>query len=206
MKHSKSTVTWDEPDKAALEYIKNRGYASYSSLKMVRDCIDPTEKKSAVYFDVGTEVHAQFLEKEKQKLKLTKEDSKAVKLMVKALEEHPVVSSLMTSAQVEVKFEQKLGGLSVLGYIDILPPKKAVGDLKTTRHKNLHDFAANMDFLQAALYLKVTKRKDFYYVGIQKVAPFRVFVFNVNQYPERLEKAFKELDYLIKYIKQKLKL
>jgi hypothetical protein len=96
--------------------------------------------------------------------------------------------------------------LPVLGYIEILPAKTSIGDLKTTRHKNLHDFAANMEFLQAALYLKATKRKDFFYVGIQKEAPYKVFVFNVRQYPDRMEKAFNELEYLLKYVKQKTKL
>ena len=89
----------------------------------------------------------------------------------------------------------------VSGYIDILPPKD-VADLKTTRHKNQHDFAANMDFLQAAMYRAVTKRKDFYYIGIQKEKPFNVFIFNVHQYPDRIRQADEELKYLIKYVKK----
>ncbi len=195
-------VEWIPSDKAALEYIKMRGYASYSSLRNVRDCIEPSEIKSTKYFDIGTEVHAQFLENYK-KLKLTKEDHKAVDSMIASLNSHPVVTKIMDGALTEQKFSLKLKGMPVLGYIDILPPKTSIGDLKTTRHKNLHDFAANMEFLQAALYLAAMKRKDFYYVGIQKEPPFKVFVFNVRQYPERLEKANKELDYLLKYVKQK---
>lgn len=198
---TKNSTSFEPSDKLALQYIKEKGYASYSSLKNVRDCVDPTKKTSAVWFDVGTEVHLRFLEKKKPILKLSEEDTKSVVSMVEALELHPVVRRLMHRAKVEQYFKQKLWGLMVSGYIDILPPKD-VADLKTTRHKNQHDFAANMDFLQAAMYRAVTKRKDFYYIGIQKEKPFNVFIFNVHQYPDRIAKADEELKYLIKYVKK----
>jgi len=198
---TKNSTDFEPSDKLALKYIQEKGYASYSSLKNVRDCVDPTKKTSAVWFDVGTEVHSRFLEKKKPILKLSKEDTDSVVSMVEALELHPVVRRLMFKAKVEQYFKQKLWGLMVSGYIDILPPKD-VADLKTTRHKNQHDFAANMDFLQAAMYRAVTKRKDFYYIGIQKEKPFNVFIFNVHQYPDRIKQADEELKYLIKYVKK----
>jgi len=198
---TKNSTGFEPSDKLALKYIQEKGYASYSSLKNVRDCVDPTKKTSAVWFDVGTEVHSRFLEKKKPILKLSKEDTDSVVSMVEALELHPVVRRLMFKAKVEQYFKQKLWGLMVSGYIDILPPKD-VADLKTTRHKNQHDFAANMDFLQAAMYRAVTKRKDFYYIGIQKEKPFNVFIFNVHQYPDRIKQADEELKYLIKYVKK----
>ena len=198
---TKNSTSFEPNDKLALQYIKDKGYASYSSLKNVRDCVDPSKKTSAVWFDVGTEVHSRFLEKKKPILKLSKEDTASVVSMVEALELHPVVRRLMFKAKVEQYFKQKLWGLMVSGYIDILPPKD-VADLKTTRHRNQHDFAANMDFLQAAMYRAVTKRKDFYYIGIQKEKPFNVFIFNVHQYPDRIKQADEELKYLIKYVKK----
>jgi len=198
---TKNSTGFEPSDKLALKYIQEKGYASYSSLKNVRDCVDPSKKTSAVWFDVGTEVHSRFLEKKKPILKLSKEDTASVVSMVEALELHPVVRRLMFKAKVEQYFKQKLWGLMVSGYIDILPPKD-VADLKTTRHKNQHDFAANMDFLQAAMYRAVTKRKDFYYIGIQKEKPFNVFIFNVHQYPDRIKQADEELKYLIKYVKK----
>lgn len=200
---TKNSTSFEPSDKLALQYIKEKGYASYSSLKNVRDCVDPTKKTSAVWFDVGTEVHSRFLEKKKPVLDIfSPADLIAIKFMVEALELHPVVRRLMHRAKVEQYFKQKLWGLMVSGYIDILPPKD-VADLKTTRHKNQHDFAANMDFLQASMYRAITKRKDFYYIGIQKEKPFNVFIFNVHQYPDRIKKADDELKYLIKYVKSK---
>lgn len=197
---TKNSTDFKASDEAALNYIKERGYASYSSLVNVRDCREPRITKTQ-YFDVGTETHARFLEKRKA-LKLSKADTATVVNMVNALEAHPVVTKLMKNAQVEQKFHQPLYGLPVLGYIDILPPKD-IADLKTTRHRNQHDFAANMDFLQAAMYLGVMRRKDFYYIGVQKEKPFNVFIFNVNQYPKRIADAKEELKYLIKYVKNK---
>jgi hypothetical protein len=198
---TKNSREFTPSDELALKYIKDKGYASYSSLVNVRECRDPRTFKQTEYFDVGTEVHARFLEKYK-KIKLSKENDLLVKGMVKSLEEHPVVTKIMHRAKVEVMFKQPLYGLMVMGYIDILPPKD-IGDLKTTRHKNQHDFAANMDFLQASMYRAVTKRKEFYYVGIQKEAPFKVYIFNVNQYPQRIKESDEQLKYLIKYVKSK---
>jgi hypothetical protein len=62
-----------------------------------------------------------------------------------------------------------------------------------------------MDFLQAAVYLRVTGKKDFYYVGISKVFPYEVFIYNVNQFPDRMVKANEQLDYLIGYIPKAIK-
>jgi len=59
-----------------------------------------------------------------------------------------------------------------------------------------------MDFLQAATYLKATNKRNFIYIGISKVKPYDVFTFNVNEYPDRLEKSFEELDRLTKYIRK----
>jgi len=195
-----NTTEFGGSDKLALDYIKKRGYASYSSLVNVRDKREP-RIFSAAYFDLGKEVHSRFLEKKILNKQAEEDTPRAIK-MVKSLENHPVVSKIMKGAKVEQQFHQPLWGLQVLGYIDILPPKLDVGDLKTTRHKNVKVFAAEMDFLQAALYLAVTKRKSFHYVGIQKSEPYKVLLFNVNQYPEKLQKAHDELKYLIKYVKK----
>jgi hypothetical protein len=123
--------------------------------------------------------------------------------MVKNLKANPVVMRLLRGAKTEVKFKKKIKGLVLLGYIDIL--NEAVADLKTTRHTNRAKFIAEMDFLQAAVYLRVTGKKDFYYVGISKVFPYQVFIYNVNQFPDRMVKANEQLDYLIGYIPKAIK-
>lgn len=200
---SKNQIEFSGDDSHALKYIIERGYASYSSIKNVRDCIVP-KVWSTSYFDFGTEVHSRFLEHKRTKFMEIAEDEKAVKRACNNLADNAIVCSIMKGAKTEVKFDQDLWGLRVLGYIDILGAD--IGDLKTTRHTSPIAFANDMDFLQAALYLAVTGKRNFFYIGISKVAPYNIFVFNVNQFPERMAKANADLRRLIKYIKQKTKL
>ncbi len=98
---TKNSTSFEPSDKLALQYIKEKGYASYSSLKNVRDCVDPTKKTSAVWFDVGTEVHSRFLEKKKPILKLSKEDTASVVSMVEALELPDAVRALLLSGHAD---------------------------------------------------------------------------------------------------------
>lgn len=187
-------------DKPALDYIRAKGYASYSSLKLVRDCQIPT-KFNAAWFDEGTAVHSLLLEHKldaEVKARLTGEAYIKVKLMLSSLCENAVVRSILNGSTNEAKFEVKINGLPIIGYIDI--DNDEIGDLKTTRHTNKAQFVKDMDFLQAATYLKAKRKKDFIYIGISKVKPYDVFTFNVNEYPERINKAFDELDRLTKYI------
>jgi hypothetical protein len=122
--------------------------------------------------------------------------------MIAALKKHVIAKRLIKGAAFEQKFAVELYGVVVLGYIDVLA--NHVADLKSTRHTSMKRFVDEMDFLQAALYLAVTKKKDFYYIGISKVFPYSVFVFNVRDYPERLMAAQCELKYWLTYIKRKI--
>jgi len=188
-------------DKPALDYIRKRGYASYSSIKNVRDCAVPTSI-DAKYFTFGKELHSRLLESTKLE-KLSKPEELMLFEMLDKLRSNAIVKNLLDGAKCEQKFYQELYGVMVLGYIDI-HAKKAVADLKTTRHTKLANFAADMDFLQAAMYLSVTGKKDFYYVGISKVAPYNLMIFNTSDYPDRIKAAHKELKRLLTYIGGKL--
>lgn len=194
------TIEFQGDDTAAIDYIRQRGYASYSSLKMVRDKEIPTTV-NAKYLTFGKELHSRFLEKTKlETLDDTQEEQ--IAKMIKSLNSHPAVKIIMKGAKTEVKFHQKLKGVWVLGYIDIL--NFDIADLKTTRLKRMKPFADSMDFLQAALYLEVTKKKDFHYIGICKDDPYEVMPFSVRQFPDRLEAAKEELHTLLAYLKKKL--
>jgi hypothetical protein len=194
------TIEFQGDDAPAIDYIRQRGYASYSSLKNVRDREIP-QVINAKYLTFGKELHSRFLENKKLET-MDEAQEKQVDAMIKSLRAHPVVKLIMKGAKTEVKFHQKLNGVWVLGYIDIL--NFDIADLKTTRLKNFKQFAASMDFLQAALYLAVTKKKDFHYIGICKEAPYEVIPFSVRQFPDRLEAAKEELNTLLAYLKKKL--
>lgn len=187
----------------AIEKISVKGYASYSSLKNVRDGWDG---KSYSYpaLDIGTEVHSRWLEQTRLK-KFNGVDEKMMRAMITNLNNDKLATQIKVGSQFEVEFRVPIMGLDILGYIDILPPKKIIGDLKTTKCTKLKDFIEQQDFLQPALYLTALERDDFYYVGISKVEPYEVFTFRTSQYPKRLQASLTQMKELIKYVKAKLK-
>lgn len=169
----------------ALRYIARNGYASYSSMCLYINAEVPT-KFNPVWGIFGRELHSRFLENKKLKT-LSKDEEKILKGMLAILRASNVVTQLMKNSRVEQKFHKPLYGQMVLGYIDIL--NHFIADLKSTSITNRKKFIAEMNFLQAALYLAVTGKKDFYYIGILKKAPYTLMIFNVRDYPERLAVA-----------------
>lgn len=199
---TKNTVPFGGDDTAALDYIRQRGYASYSSIVRVREKKDPEPYKTTAYYEFGKELHSRYLENTKLQT-LSPPEEKVLESCIASLLKNAVASKILQGAECEVEIRKPVYGLPVLSRLDILN-KTLVGDLKTTRHTKFANFAASLDFLQAALYMEIAKRNDFYYIGISKVAPFKVFIFSVNQYPQRIKRAQVELYKLIKYIKSKL--
>lgn len=211
------TVEFSGDDRPALKYIKERGYASYSSIKNVRDCIVPSYSDE-IWFKFGKELHSRYLEGKKLETLSDDEEDKLARMLL-ALRAHPVAKKLTEKSQNEIdygpavalkKYKSKNGilvptvhGLPIYGRIDILNATN-VADLKTTKITNMKAFVDSLDFLQASIYLAATGRKDFFYIGICKQNPFPLMIFNVRQYPDRLAAAEMELRKLCKYIKNKL--
>lgn len=197
------TVEFND-NKLALEYIKNRGYASYSSMKNVRDCEIPSKFVEGPWLAFGKELHSRALEGIVLD-KLSTSEEKLLKAMLKSLKDNALVQGLWKSGVFEDEFKKKVYGVNTLGYLDHWCKKrKIVTDLKSTRLTSHNQFVESMDFLQAALYLYVTGAKEFYYVGISKTAPHNVFIFAVSEYPGKLMDARLQLEYLLKYINTKL--
>ena len=197
------TVEFND-DKPALDYIRKKGYASYSSITNVRDCKIPT-KVDEVYFKFGRELHSRLLEN-KVLEKLSAKEEQMLAAMLAKLRANAVVKQLLSKSLNEQWFPKgfELHGLRITGRIDILNGKDNVCDLKTTRLTNMKAFVESMDMVQASLYKLATGVKDFYYIGCSKLPPHNVMVFNVNQYPDKIKEADKELIRLIRYIKSKL--
>ena len=197
---TKNQIEFGGSDEAALAYIRKRGYCSYGSMVNVRDKREPSNFSSTAQ-DFGKELHSRFLEHKKLKT-LTPEEENMLKEMVHNLAEDYMVQRLMESAKVEQEFDTTINGLRMFGRIDILT--FAVADLKTTRLNKLAPFVASMDLLQAAIYKRATKKKEFYYIGTSKVPPYIPIVFSTASYPGLMHQADQELDYYSKYIKRKL--
>jgi hypothetical protein len=192
----------DEAGIDPLEYIRSKGYASYSSLSSLRKG-EPIVRMSTVYYDFGSELHARFLEGKSLK-RLSEEEETILDKMLTALDKDKLVRSLMKHPEVktERKFNADIKGVPVLGYVDIDAAPVFLSDLKTTSARTRQKFISSMDFLQAALYRKVRATDDFYYIGISKVQPFEVFTFNVMAYPERLQEADQQLEKLLSHVRK----
>lgn len=186
----------------ALEIAQAKGYVSYSSLVRIRDGVTEVFQGNAAT-EEGFELHSRFLEKKKTARVFDAEVEKRLTNMESALNADALVSAIMRVSMVELPFDQILDDVRVFGRLDILS-NDFVADLKTTSCTTMNAFVASLDFLQAALYLRVTDRKDFYYVGVSKIN-LQVFVFRVAKYPGRMKEANKELDELLKYVKANTK-
>lgn len=195
-------------DSLALQYISERGYASYSSLKNVRDCKNPYEPfERKEYFDVGTELDANWLLGISKIPDLSPENRKIVDGMHLALQKHKMASLLRADANTQAKIDMKLEGVPFIGYIDIQKPKYDA-DLKTFWHSNPKQFIADQDFLQAACYMKADKKSDFFYIGASKEKPLPgklhlICTYSVLHFPARIKASQKELHTLLKYVKKK---
>ncbi len=187
--------------KPALRYIKKNGYVSYSSLCLYKNGEEP-RKFNPIWGIFGTEFHSRWLENKIIK-RLSRDEERILKGMLEALRANPVACKLLKGSKVEQKFHQELFGVSVLGYIDIL--NAWIADLKSTSITSRKKFIESMNFLQAALYLLVTGKKDFYYIGVLKKAPYTVMIFNAADYPARLKAAKVELKQLLTMLKKDLK-
>lgn len=187
----------------ALQYIKDRGYASHSSLKRYINGEAPDNYFSSDAQTFGKELHSRFLEK-KLVIKMSTPLEMLCKAMLLALKLDKMVQRLMLKIKVEQEFKLKILDVMMLGYFDIVG-KNYIADLKTTRCTTLNQFVSSLDFMQAAIYLRATGFKDFFYIGITKEMQPKVIIFNVRDYPDRLAKADAELVYWLKQLKADLK-
>lgn len=189
-------------DEAALEYIRKRGYCSYSSMKNVRDKNEPSSYSSEAQ-NLGKELHSRLLEGIKTAT-LSPGDEALISILLSKLRSHPVVKILLANSKNEVEFKEKVYGVNTLGYLDIDNRPDNISDLKSTSCTSMKAFVAQMDFLQAALYMRATGSKNFYYIGACKIKPYPIMVFNVLEYPDTLQRAQIELLKVLTYIKSKL--
>lgn len=199
----KTTSSWNDRE-LALDYIKQRGYASHSSFRRYIKGEAPSPFVSSQAQIFGKELHSRFLENKKIE-KLQAADELLLKSMISALEKNRLVKSLLSGANVEEEFKEQIFGVTFLGYMDIHKPKKHVADVKTTKCTNADALAKSLDFLQPAIYLEAKKLKDFFYIGITKTTTPKPIVFSVHDYPEKLKEAKAELKKWCAILKKDLK-
>jgi hypothetical protein len=163
---------------------------------------------SHVYLNFGTALHEAFLEDKYGDAynTLDDHDKQKIKNMTRRLNNHPVVKALMKESVREDKFIVDINGVPVAVVLDSKqPPLKRGFDLKTTSCKNQKTFVEKGNSIgyprQGLTYVKAAKLKQFYFVAIDKEPPHNIYIYNLNDYPNELKYAEKELEFLLYFYK-----
>lgn len=214
-------------------YYADRSYLSNSSLKLLRE--SPTKFKlwsdgkwtypSASHFDIGTALHALFLEgrdstlewsgvrrgkdyesfcqENNSKIILNSRDYDLVHSMNDKLNRVSEVNEIMTDHWFpELPAVMEYDGLKLKGKADAIVEhwdgRKYIVDLKTTM-KSMEDFKKSARWMlynqQAALYKSLFEADEFYFLVVQKEFPYEVGIFKASD--QFLESGYNELHHSI---------
>lgn len=154
-------------------------------------------------FNFGSAVHSSWLVKKKGNWKLSDVEQLARAAMLRSLDGNPIATKLLTECtDRERRRGCKLNGVAIKFTPDA-NGKKRMLDLKTTACRSLKDFIAKSFqygyFRQGVTYLLATGCKEYYIIGIQKSAPFQVFIVWLQdpRFRDWLEYANEELKFLL---------
>lgn len=153
----------------------------------------------------GRAVHELFLLGKPGKFELTKEEIKQRKKMITSLNKHPVVKKLMAQCNIrEKRRPATIYGVSIKFTPDA-HGKKIMLDLKTTSCRNRAVFIESAFeygyFRQGRTYGKALGINEYWIIGIQKQAPYNVFLVLITEYKEWIDYVDKELEFLLYFYK-----
>jgi hypothetical protein len=164
-----------------------------STLSVIKDWLLGIKPKSFdPYFrKFGREFHSHSLEFKKIK-GLTKPEALKVVNMGKNLSRHPIFAALMVKSKKEILCKGFVATVRVHGTLDIWKAcTKQAGDPKTTSTINEQSFIASCykyGYLrQGILYCLITGAKEFYFFGVQKKYPYRVYVLDLHAVKHNIE-------------------
>lgn len=154
----------------------------------------------------GSALHHEFMIRTKHAFKLTDEEKMLVRAMIAALWANVIVKKLMERVICEKRLKFILEGVKMGGTPDIKQPHTlTISDLKTTVCATLKAFVAAAFkygyYRQAVTYLRATGYKHYYIIGIQKAAPFNVYIVLVTTDRDRFSYAESELEFLLYFYK-----
>jgi len=191
---------------------KSTDYISNSGLSEIKRVLlnGPPFLGDEIHLHFGSEVHRRFLLYKKSKFKFSAEQESDIRGMIEALDNDPFVSKLVDSAVFEKEYIRKVEGVNLKVILDIkgVGKMKGIGaDLKTTSCATQQAFVKTAiekyDYLrQGKLYKEAEKLHSFYFIGIQKRKPYKVFIMDVADYAKEEQAAWEEAKFLIEFFKQ----
>lgn len=198
--------------RAGLVTGPRRKHTSHSSMEVIKKdlCGLPQFKGNEDFLKFGNAVHEGFLEGDYTNAykRLGKDEQRLVDVMVKKLNSHPVVASLMRESIREHKFAVVMNKVKVVVILDSKQPKLKRGfDLKTTSERTQKDFEEKIRKLgyvkQGRTYMYAAGLEQFYFVGIQKERPHNIYIVDIRapQFKEHYKYAEQELKFLLYFYK-----
>jgi hypothetical protein len=162
-----------------------------------------------VHLHLGKEVHLRSLLFRRTKRKFSKKIETDIKGMCESLAKNSFWKILMQVCEKEKEHIRKIHGVNVKVILDLkgLKAYKRLGaDLKTTSCKTKEQFIKTAiekyDYLrQGWLYKQAEDLDDFYFIGVQKHYPYKVFILDTADYEKEEQAIAKETLWLIELYK-----
>ncbi len=156
----------------------------------------------------GREFHKRSLEQQKRKKKLTPDEEKRLKVMVRNLLANPVFKKYYDAKREHLIDTESITGIPVQGTLDVNNQKFKVGcDPKTTSCKSREDFIKScLEYgypRQDWVYCQIAKLDYFIFFGVQKFPPHSIFVvsFHDKQFKEEYHYFKQEAIFLLYFFK-----
>lgn len=196
---------------------KKKTYVSNSSLSEIKRILlgKPPLFGDERYLLFGRELHSVDLQEKSEGVKLIDDEKFVMSHMLKALNADKLYQKLKANTLRETKLFGRLFGCEVKVILDIWKKKKHVTDLKTTSCDTEEKFiqkAVEYDyFRQGYIYENVTKVKQTFFVGIQKLKREqiekykmkpKVYHLCINDHPNEYREAGHETEFLIHYFQK----
>lgn len=121
-------------------------------------------------------------------------------------QKNSIVKKIIANTTREQKVYHEIEGVRVAMLLDLENPKLKMGaDWKSTSCSTEQDFikkAIAYDYIrQAVLYMWARGLKKFYFIGLQKCAPFNIYIMDVGRYTEEIAYSLQEIKFLLYFYK-----
>lgn len=132
----------------------------------------------------GKAIYAKFLEESVGKVHVTADQySEACKIR-DAVYNHPAAAALLKKGNPEVSIFGELNGLPCRCRVDWQSERGYLVDLKTTNSASPEEFSKSVwnyrYHVQAAFYLDMTKAEKFFFIAVEKEAPYNVECYELD--------------------------
>jgi exodeoxyribonuclease VIII len=135
----------------------------------------------------GKMLYEAFLEtSEGKELIVTSEQHEQALLIAQSVAKHPKASALLSEGVAEIPVFGQLGGMPAKCKPDFHNTKfNVLVDLKTTNDASPTEFAKSVwNFryhVQAAMYMDLTNAKRFFFIAVEKEAPFNCEIYELDE-------------------------